>query len=93
MFNMNYGETILKTNSGSKDIAITVIAKVMETATAVELEGTHTTKPFVDDEIILKFDAPKQYKPGFIYKVKVERLFFFFLNCLIIIHAGDVMSR
>ncbi|XP_057308905.1 pregnancy zone protein-like [Hydractinia symbiolongicarpus] len=71
MFNMNYGETILKSNSGSKDIAVTVIAKVKETATAVELEGIHTTKPFVDDEIILKFDAPKQYKPGFIYIVKL----------------------
>ncbi|XP_057303118.1 alpha-1-macroglobulin-like [Hydractinia symbiolongicarpus] len=52
-------------------IAVTVNATVVENGTGIAQNRIHTTKKFLTNEITLKFDAPKYYKPGFMYKVKL----------------------
>ncbi|XP_057308923.1 pregnancy zone protein-like isoform X2 [Hydractinia symbiolongicarpus] len=52
-------------------IAVTVKAIVVENATGVAQKRLHATKPFLSNEIKLKFDAPKSFKPGFMYTVKL----------------------
>lgn len=49
-------------------------ANVTEDGTATVITSKHETRHFVNSDIMVKFEAPKHYRPGFMYKIKVKIL-------------------
>ena len=61
----------IKTNRLFGDAKLRIVASVTENATYVTLNETAVTSPFEFHGFKLKVEAPKYFKPGFLFYAKV----------------------